>query len=92
MSTMRIAGGSDLVAFMIGASKRTNNGSGPAFVLPSAGLKTPSAAHWSLGLEQELWQNLFFRWPMSALAVATCCVLPRPISVPTLSPWSWKSQ
>ncbi len=47
-------GGEDLVAFMVQTAARTNNGSGPAFVLPVADLQTPQAYHWSLNLEQEL--------------------------------------
>lgn len=47
-------GGKDLVAFMVQTAARTNNGSGPAFVLPAADLQTPQAYHWSLNVEQEL--------------------------------------
>ena len=47
-------GGKDLVDFMVQTAARTNNGSGPAFVLPIADLQTPQAYHWSLNLEQEL--------------------------------------
>jgi hypothetical protein len=50
--------GSDLVAFMIDTALRTNYGSGPAFILPSARLKTPQALHWALNLEQEVRGNL----------------------------------
>jgi hypothetical protein len=76
------AGGTDLVAFMIGTSERTNNGSGPAFVLPSADLKTASAAHWSLGLEEELWQNSVF----SLAYVGTCSRHLLRFATPNLGP------
>ena len=36
---------------------KTNNSSGPAFVLPSNSLKTPYAQHWAVSLEQELHSN-----------------------------------
>jgi hypothetical protein len=50
-------GGSDLVNFMIETALRTNNGSGPAFVLPAADLEIPYSEHWSLTLEHEINQN-----------------------------------
>ncbi len=52
------SGGSDLVAFMLDTARRTNNGSGPAFFLPSAQLRTPVAWHWALNAERELGSNL----------------------------------
>ena len=51
-------GGPDLVAFMVDTAERTNNGSGPAFVLPSASLETPYADHWAITLEQEIHRDL----------------------------------
>jgi hypothetical protein len=47
-------GGQDLVSFMFDTAKRTNNASGPAFVLPSNNLRSPYAQHWAVNFEQEI--------------------------------------